>query len=35
MGYTDHPLHADVAQNKVRPFVAQRNRIDFKVKEYC
>ena len=33
MGYIDHPLHVDVAQNKVRPFVAQRNCIDFKVKE--
>ena len=30
-GYTDHPLHVEVAQNKVRPFVAQRNCIDYVV----
>ncbi len=30
-GYTVNPLHVEVAENKVRPFVALRSCLDFEV----
>lgn len=30
-GYSVHPAHVDVANNKVRPFTATRNCIDYEV----
>lgn len=30
-GYSVHPAHVDVANNRVRPFTATRNCIDYEV----
>ncbi len=30
-GYAVHPLHVDVADNKVRPFVEQRSCMDYEI----
>lgn len=30
-GYSVNPLHVDIADNKVRPFVAQRSCLDFEI----
>ena len=30
-GYAVHPAHVDVADNKVRPFMASRSCVDFEI----